>query len=128
MIRKKGSKWRSKEVTVAVEKELMRRMERVVVYVESQAVRLISKDQPVRRTASGKLVATTPATPGAPPRVLYARLRQSVDHDVVKRHKKIIGRVGTNVPYGKTHEEGSHPWLRPALRKSRSKIKDIIGV
>lgn len=54
-------------------------------------------------------VATTPATPGAPPRKLSGRLRASMAVDFDKAEN--VAYVGTNVFYGRVHEEGDHPFL-----------------
>lgn len=121
-------------MTDEVRLEVARRMEAAAQKVQTEAVRLISRDQPVRRTKSGRLVGLAPAGPDEPPKVLHGHLRQSVEHEIDTTGKRVTGRVGTNVVYGRALELGktptspSHPWLRPALVNSRRAIKKIFGV
>ena len=121
-------RWDADKIIKLTEKEMRILMEAATTHVESVAVDLISRDQPVRRSKSGNQYGLSPAAPGEPPKVVTAHLRQSVTHVVEKVYRKIIGKVGTNVSYGKTHEEGTHPWLRPALLKSRAKLRRIFKV
>ncbi|MCK5020346.1 MAG: hypothetical protein KAS32_25130 [Candidatus Peribacteraceae bacterium] len=121
-------KWDAKGIVDETYRKVYVRMESAATYVEGVAVNLISRDQPVRRSKAGNLYGLDPAEPGTPPKVVTARLRQSVTHLVERKRRKLIGMVGTNVPYGKDLEEGTHPWLRPALLKSRTKLRKIFGV
>jgi len=133
-----GVEWDKAAARKFIRKRVGALMEGIGVAVESQAVSLLSVDQAFRRTEAGRnlgkgrlstggrMVAETDATPGAPPRVLTGRLRQSVDHETKKTKSKIVSRVGTNVKYGVVHEEGTHPWLMPALRASKNDIRRII--
>ena len=119
-------KWDKKKADKLVRKRLGALMEGIGVLVESQAVSIISVDQAVRRTTSGRQVAVTPATPGAPPRVLSARLRQSVTHETKVTKRRASTKIGTNVKYGIVHEKGDHPWLVPALHASRKHIPALM--
>lgn len=111
-----------------VGREMERRLLRIGAQVESTAVKSVSKDQPVRRTASGNLVSLERATPGAPPRVLHGRLRQSITHLLLKDGRKGLRvRIGTNVVYGRSLEFGGHPWLRPALTSNKRFILKTLG-
>lgn len=70
----------------------------------------------------------TPSRPGEPPHVDTGRLRASVTHEVEKNLFSIIGRVGTNVEYGRYLELGTsrmspRPWLRPALKRTLKEAK-----
>ena len=69
-----------------------------------------------------------PSAPGEPPHVDIGRLRASVTHEVEETLLGVVGRVGTNVEYGRYLELGTskmmpRPWLRPALKKTISKAK-----
>lgn len=64
-----------------------------------------------------------PSRPGEPPRVDMGRLRSSITHEIVSELRGIVGRVGTNVKYGRYLELGTskmlpRPWLIPALKKT----------
>ena len=91
------------------------------------------------RTASGgrgageklEKVGTYASAPGEPPRVQTGRLKASYTHEM---HPALpIGRVGTNVHYGKTLEFGSRrvaarPHVRPVLHALRGAYRAIFGV
>lgn len=58
------------------------------------------------------------------------RLRNSITHEIIRYKKDVIGRVGTNIPYGIFQEYGTsrmsaHPYLRPALAKNLTRIKEL---
>lgn len=64
--------------------------------------------------------------------VVTGRLRSSVNVQVQKKDKEVIGVVGTNVFYGRIHEligvgksKIKRPFLGPALEQSRAKIRQI---
>jgi phage gpG-like protein len=69
--------------------------------------------------------ATSPATPGAPPRKLTGRLRASVSYLVDAAGLR--ARVGTNVIDGAVHEHGNHPWLLPTLAAERSALLQLVA-
>lgn len=59
------------------------------------------------------------------------RLRDSITHEIEKGKDRVTGRVGTNVVYGVFQEYGTRyqsgkPYLRPALEKNKSKIKQLL--
>ena len=84
-------------------------------------------------------VATTPATPGAPPRKLSGHLRRSVTWEINKlpvtltnyvRFNEMTARIGTNVRYGKYLEFAfgkSHEWLLKTILGIRHELAVIIG-
>jgi phage gpG-like protein len=78
----------------------------------------------ITRKKVKRVVASTPATPGAPPRKLTGRLRGSIATLVQDGGKR--ARVGTNVIYARRHELGTHPFLMPTLRKHLKDIQRII--
>lgn len=79
---------------------------------------------------SAKKVNSYRSKPGEPPRVQTGRLRASITHEI---HPTLpVGRVGTNVKYGKFLEFGTRrmaprPWLRVALALAQDKIKQIMS-
>ncbi len=94
----------------------------------------LSIPAPRRRAVAGQrsrnpgtiyYVATTPATKGAPPRKLSGRLRASIAVDFNASIN--VARVGTNVIYGRVHEEGDHAWLLPTLETNRMGLQQILG-
>lgn len=112
-----------------------RGMTRAVLLVKNKVVDSISTGQPVRR--SGKsLIGLDPSKPGEPPHVLQGRLRQSIAHQVSVEGAEIVGKVGTNIEYGRRLELGMHgtdslgrtvnqearPYLRPAITGNRRAI------
>lgn len=70
-------------------------------------------------------VATTKATPGAPPRKLSGRLRASMSVDFDKAEN--VAYVGTNVFYGRVHEEGNHKFLIPVLQAILPQLGIVAG-
>lgn len=71
---------------------------------------------------------------GEPPAIDYGRLVQAVTHRVETSEggTRVEGFVGTNLPYGKMLEDGTsrmapRPWLLPALRRQRNKIRELIA-
>lgn len=69
--------------------------------------------------------ATTPATPGAPPRKLSGQLRRSIAWEM--RQNETIGRVGTNMVYGRALEAQGHRYLTLAVDMYQNEIKTIMG-
>lgn len=69
--------------------------------------------------------ATTPALPGAPPRKLSGQLRRSIAWEM--RANDTVGRVGTNMVYGRRLEEMGHRYLTLAVEQYGAEIKTIIG-
>lgn len=90
---------------------------------------LISVPAPRRIVTSRKgvryYVATTKATPGAPPRKLSGRLRTSMatEWDAATN----TARSGTNVKYGRKHEQGNHPFLIPTLDANLPQLAIVVG-
>ena len=63
--------------------------------------------------------------------VVTGRLRNSIKTRVFKRYNKFVGEIGTNVIYGRTHEEGlgsmpKRPFLQPALADNIDNITKTI--
>jgi phage gpG-like protein len=68
--------------------------------------------------------------PGEPPHKDHGTLRTSIAVDV--NEAELVGRVGTNLPYGKHLELGTkrmaaRPFLRRSLLENREKIVEILN-
>lgn len=105
------------------------------LHLAGKVIELISQDQPVKRTVgkdgSVRLVSTTPATKGAPPRVLYGKLRESIDYEVHSTKSgggKVVIVVGAGMEYAATLEKGhprsgvKHPFMVPTLKKETDNV------
>lgn len=70
-----------------------------------------------------------PSAPGQPPHKRTGTLTRSLDHEFYREEgtKRFIGRMGTNVVYGRHLELGTtrmvaRPYLRPAMDMNRKRI------
>lgn len=113
-------KWYGPKVEANVRDETWRRMEAATVLVSNRAKVLISEPYP------------PPSAPGEPPHRRTGRLRASVAREVVREGSATVGRVGTNVKYGRWLELGTsrmaaRPWLRRALVEMRPAIMRLFG-
>ena len=134
--------WHGDEAAKAIEAEVNRRLHRCCVTVLNHAKTLINvngtgvstsgggRDAKGRyRKKSKKLrYGAHPSAPGEPPRKQTGRLLASVAWEV----SGLVGRVGTNLPYGRWLELGTRlmaarPWLRRALAECRDKILAILS-
>jgi phage gpG-like protein len=110
--------------------EVRRRATRAVtagsVVLAAKLKETLSVPAPRKRVLSRRGVyyyrATTPATPGAPPRKLSGRLRASITRQTLETPQGPVGRVGTNVVYARRHERGTHPFLAPTLAAHAAEI------
>ncbi len=95
-----------------------------LISVPAPRVRVLGK----RGKAAGILYyrATTPATPGAPPRKLSGRLRTSITYEMSADGQSAS--VGTSVPYAAALEfRMGHAFLAPSLERWRGELAAIIG-
>lgn len=110
----------SDEVFRSVYAGLARAVSKSAIRVQGEARRLTSQ-------ASGP----PPSAPGSPPHLRTGTLSRSIDQELLRDDREIIGRVGTNLNYGKWLEIGTRkmakrPYLRPALDGMRSRIESDI--
>lgn len=130
--------WETKEYQTALEKHLARNAQRVGQFMAGKVKQKLSKGQPTRRTSGARggrkrLVGTTRATAGAPPRVLEGRLRQSIDFQIVRKLRSVQILLGAFAKYALRHELGypkghqSHPYLRPTIRENIPKIVKLFS-
>jgi hypothetical protein len=91
--------------------------------------RTVKRGGVVRKFRKGSLIyGANPSKPGEPPHVQTGRLRSSVAYEIVSA---TVGRVGTNVKYGRWLELGTRrvaarPWLRRALAEKQDEIRAIL--
>jgi hypothetical protein len=131
------------KVQAAIEREMRQRIKACCVLVVNHAKILINTDGTgkvakgysskykgvTKRVRKGKLIyGANPSKPGEPPHKQTGRLLGSVAFTV----DGLIGRVGTNVLYGRWLELGTRrmaarPWLRRALKEKESEIKTILS-
>jgi len=72
---------------------------------------------PIRITASGRIVAATPAIPGAPPRMVTKRLRNSIQ---VRNGNRIYVLVPYSV-YLEHSKKHPHPFVQESIRRATRK-------
>lgn len=125
--------WSPEGLLDATEKALARAAAKGAALIEKEAKEAVSKPGPTRGHATGTSVGgetVRPSAPGEPPRKRLGILRNSIGSEPVNKSKTII-RVGTNLPYGFYLEFGTkrglkpRPWLRPALKVNRQRLKAI---
>ncbi len=125
-------RWSSHELADEVKRSLGKGLKAAAIFLSSRVKELISVPAPrvrvlgKRGKAAGVIYyrATTPATPGAPPRKLSGRLRTSIAYEVDA--DGLEARVGTNVKYARRHEYGGHAFLVPTLDRWRGELAGII--
>jgi len=117
------------EIMAALRAEVLKRVTAAVIEIANETRRTLSTPAPRRkvksRDGSFHYVATTRATPGAPPRKLSGRLRASQGYEVDAA--TLTGRAGTNVIYGRRHEFQGHPWLVKSVQAIMPKLQVILG-
>ena len=102
------------------------------IFLNNRIKEVLSIPAPRKRVTSRRGItyyrATTPATPGAPPRKLSGRLRASMTYEVETRGLfDVVARVGTNVIYSKRHEHGNHKFMMVTLNAVKGDLGKIIG-
>jgi hypothetical protein len=137
-------KWNGDRELARIRVEMERRIEACCILVETHAKQLLSvagtavahatikikkRDGSTKTIRKGSSIyGADPSKPGEPPHKQSGRLRASVTHEVVA----LIGRVGTNLKYGRWLELGTRivaarPWLRPSLAACLTQIHAILS-
>jgi len=117
--------WKGKELEKLIGQKSARNMQTAAYFLEGE----IKKSM---KAGGGRGKSHIPAPPGEPPHVDTGRLRRSITHEIEVTDKGVIGRIGTNVDYGRYLELGTsrmkaRPFLRPGLEKNKRKIARILG-
>jgi hypothetical protein len=136
-------KWNGPQIKAAIDREFKRRIAACCCLVEARAKELLSAEGTGSRVATVKVrrkdgstktlrkkslvYGFSPSAPGEPPHLQTGRLRASVAHAV----EGLVGRVGTNLDYGRWLELGTRlcaarPWLRRALVECMPQIHAIM--
>lgn len=81
-----------------------------------------------KQRQSGRIYNTNPSKPGDPPHKQTGHLRRSVAAEV----EGVVGRVGTNLNYGRWLEFGTarmaaRPWLRRAFNEVIPQIRALMN-
>lgn len=119
--------WFQRKVEKDLEQHIRIKMLNIVLFLEGEAKRLISK---------GNVTGGTPSKPGEPPRVRTGTLRANVSHDVVSGVDGVVGilgvRKGPASVYAPLLEEKgirdgtTRPFLRPTVLNNRVKILNML--
>jgi HK97 gp10 family phage protein len=112
----KSLKWYGDDVYKKIHNEQKKRVRQAAIFLESYIK---------------KSFGTSPSSPGEPPGVDTGRLRKSITHEIEEALWDIIGRVGTNVEYGKWLELGTkdmspRPYLRRAIEENKQELVNIL--
>lgn len=109
------------------------------VFLAARIKETVSVPAPRRRVVNKvgdiRYVATSRAIPGAPPRKLSGKMRQSVTYELPGvtdklRAKAVVGvkaRSKNGFNYPKKLEKRGHPFMMPTVRKYRRDLVAIIG-
>jgi HK97 gp10 family phage protein len=131
--------WHGDRISAKLQQEIKEKLLEAMLVLEAEIKGLMKKGG---RTASGFLtegekpgkVGSFASKPGEPPRVQFDRLRGGITHEPLTTATMVlpVGRVGTNVEYGKYLELGTknmapRPFMRPGIKKAKPKIAAIFG-
>lgn len=129
-------KWNGPAIEAEVGRLLGAGLKAATLFVENRVKEILSVPAPRRivtsRAGVRYYVATTPATPGEPPRKLSGRLRASVTHEFLDPDpvtgEPQIGRIGTNVKYGRPLEyhKNDHAWLNRTMLDLKEEIAQVL--
>ena len=125
--------WTPEGIIGATEAALARAAKKSALLVERDAKILVSRPGPTKTHGEGESVGgetIRASAPGEPPRKRLGLLRSSIGSEKANDSGTIM-RVGTNLDYGFFLEFGTkrglapRPWLRPALKQNRQRIRRI---
>lgn len=117
------------KIAAEVKRRASQGLKAATIFLSSRVKEILSVPAP-RRLVKPKhgapyYRATTPATPGAPPRKLSGQLRRSIAWEM--RQSDTVGRVGTNMVYARRLEAQGHRFLTLAVEMYQNDIKAIMG-
>ena len=126
-------KWFGDEMFAEVKGNSKKAVIRANSSVKKEIIKLISRKQPVRRLASGRIVGLKPSTPGTPPKIVTRDLIKSIKSEYWEDGKKVIGAVGSDdtdkalaLEFG-TSDVKPRPFIRRAFANKLTEIKKILG-
>lgn len=122
--------WDAARAVEEIQAEGLRRVERAAIHLAGATRQTLSVPAPRRRVVSARGVAyyraTTPATPGAPPRKLSGRLRTSTTWAPLPDGTGC--RVGTNLVHGRPLETWlNHPFLSVTFQQELPALQRLMG-
>lgn len=115
-----------------IDKLMLARMEKAMRRARAIVLETLSGSRSGKRykVPGTKGAFYTASAPGEPPAVATARLRQSIQTEVVTEGDQIIGVVGTDLEYGRHLEYGTRnmeprPWIKPSIEKVLPELNDL---
>jgi hypothetical protein len=113
------------EIMGEIESAAGRGLEAAAHFLLERTEEKLSVPAPYRLNRRGRRVATVPATPGAPPRMLSGVLRGSGHVEAVSETEQ---QVVYGTPYAPTLEfDTGHPFAIPTLEENLDALGKIIG-
>jgi phage gpG-like protein len=142
--------WNGPKFLAMLRAEMKRRVSACTIAVQNRAKELLNVDgaDPPAKPKGRMNYGARRSKPGEPPYKQTGRLQSSVAHEVQDTGMGPVGRVGTNLPYGRALELGAkatrskifgkptrpylwvllaRPWLRRALKDMRGFIRAVLG-
>jgi len=128
-------KFNTKEVMHSIQQAASERMIEAVNEVRNVTLETLSGHRSGRiYYVPGTRRRYTASAPGEAPAQATGKLRQSVKTTIEGKDRAVIGKVGTDLEYGKVLEFGTRgpklaprPWLRPSFEKALPRVKEILS-
>ncbi len=119
--------WTGDKLREQIERAAGRGVQAAAIFLVARVKEVLSVPAPRRRAKTPRgiyHVATTKATPGAPPRKLSGKLRASINYAM---ETSLRARVGTRIKYARPLElRMNHQFLRPTARAFRRVLLRIM--
>ncbi len=120
--------WYGKEVEAKASALAGARVNAACIHLKNRLREAMSVSQPTSGSGSRKR-GLDPSAPGEYPKIVTGHLRRNVNSEYDAQTQ--VGRVGTNVPYGRYLELGTskmqrRPWLTLGLKQFGGEMKQII--
>jgi len=121
----------SKAFMATASNDVEKAIARVTIKVQREAQRLVNQHSSLGARKNPNIPRSKK---GEPPFREFGQLLRSIQSETVKRRGEFVGRVGTNLKYGRALELGlprtrlaPRPWLRPALTSQEKTLKIEVG-
>lgn len=116
-------RWHGKRFLASAETELEKAIAIGAIRVQREARRITRLHSGPTKT----LPDAVPSQPGQPPHLRTGTLNRSIDQETFRKAGTFVGRIGTNLKYGRylemgTTKMGARPYLRPSLTAMRRRI------